>query len=310
MSPDSMSVNGPTEVLRRARTAVDDHWILRASQGHLPNEHELTGHLLAACDPRFVRYAQFTVREERQLGSDWLWWFLDASGECLGLLIQAKRLHRNRADWTFGLNYRSGGEERQIDLLLDAADLLDVPAAYLFYCGPPEYRAGLECADHRDECDRCPRMGASILDALTVEYELRWDDHVERVYAKSAPLEDLLAGPAGRAIWFQGLDLNPDLREFLVAPQTGVRAVARRLLEVVALARMGQFSATVLDRVATSSDAVFEDVPADRGHLARPYLQFVLRGLRREPPSIVEALLADDEIQPHASLAGMVVVTL
>lgn len=147
----------------RARVAVVDHWRSRQEQGHEPSEEEQTVVLCGTAYPQ-VEYAQFNRQQEARLGADWLWWFLDASGECFGILIQAKKLRRTGSGWRIDLDYRSGGRP-QMYKLLDTADHFSVPAAYLLYSGDAEYRRGLSCGlGHLERyCAKCERSAVTAL---------------------------------------------------------------------------------------------------------------------------------------------------
>ena len=46
-----------------------------------------------------IEAIEFTRREEGVVGADCLWWWLDRNGECYGMLVQAKKLHRRVDGW-------------------------------------------------------------------------------------------------------------------------------------------------------------------------------------------------------------------
>ena len=117
--------------LIEARSAVDRHWRQRILSGHEPTETELTVAYCEAAQPR-ITYVQFNPAEEGRVGADWFWWFIDGSGECFGVLVQAKKLLRRGSRWHIDFGYQSG-DRQQLYKLLDAADLFDVPAAYALY---------------------------------------------------------------------------------------------------------------------------------------------------------------------------------
>ncbi len=79
-----------------------------------------------------VMYGDFTKRQEGVVGADWLWWWIDGSGEAFGMLVQAKRLHRIGGRWTVGFRDKNG---QQMADLFRTADLFQVPAAYVVYLG-------------------------------------------------------------------------------------------------------------------------------------------------------------------------------
>lgn len=142
----------------------------RAAQGHGAKEETLTEILLAAASDR-VRYVEFNGAEEASVGADWLWWFVDESGECLGLLVQAKRLKLKGSKWKIDFGYRSGGES-QMQKLLDASTHLGVASAYVLYCGDWAYRGDLTCGPRHtgESCNLCDRAGVSMLAGLCAKY--------------------------------------------------------------------------------------------------------------------------------------------
>ena len=57
-----------------------------------------------------VQVVQFNRQQEGGgIGADYLWWWLDqGSGECFGMLVQAKRLNRTASKWTIDIGHRDG----------------------------------------------------------------------------------------------------------------------------------------------------------------------------------------------------------
>ena len=92
-----------------------------------------------------VQVVEFNKQQEgRGVGADYLWWWIDdSSGECFGMLVQAKRLTLSRrGEWHVDISHRDG---RQLSDLLRTADDLQVPAVYGVYTGGLVYRASLPC---------------------------------------------------------------------------------------------------------------------------------------------------------------------
>jgi hypothetical protein len=300
----------PVGALVAARAAVESHWRRRWNQGVLASEVEQTGLLLAECGDR-LNYVQFAAREEHRVGADWLWWFVDDKDEAFGLLVQAKRLHRTSSGWRLDVGYRTSDGTRQIDRLLSAADALDVPAAYTLYCGTADYRQDLKCdGEHVEECARCRDSAVTFVAAVIAEWLLRRPSIAESAFARSRPIEQLLTDAADRQIYLIGLrTLSADLRDYLATPQVGCRAVAKSVLAQVVDAAMGQTRAKSSERLTLGSAAVFDKVPDDRAHFARPYLQHVLRGLRNELPLDVRRVIEGHPPPAHyAELAGLAVL--
>ena len=109
--------------LTYARVKVDEQWRSRMLNGEEPTEPELTVTYIEAASPK-VRYAQFNPREEGSTGADWLWWFLDKSGACFGMLIQAKKLKRIDGHWRIDFGFMSG-DELQLTKLLRSSNHLE-----------------------------------------------------------------------------------------------------------------------------------------------------------------------------------------
>lgn len=302
-----------------------------------------------------VQVVMFNQNQEgrgpNRLGADYLWWWFDSSsGECFGMLIQAKRLTIAGTQWHVDIRHRDGDQLRS---LLHTARDLQVPAVYSIYTGGLVYRTTLPCQHHVDgnprsisraapatpgttpgtgvptgrPCERCHRMAISIITA----YQLNsvWyspDQTGDTVLRDSIPLEDLV-DPAVPTAPVPDINASriTDLRllAFLRDPQQGAKAVAQRIFRLVATRRNGQFSApTMEERVRLTGALVFEDVPADEGHFPGPYYPHVLQGLRTSPPDYVAELVdrTDTSSPPQSrprpaeldgsNVAGIVLVTL
>jgi len=65
------------------------------------HETTITGIVLQHAHPT-VKFVDFNQRQEGATGADWLWWWVDATGEAFGMLVQAKRLKE-----TFGRSRRA-----------------------------------------------------------------------------------------------------------------------------------------------------------------------------------------------------------
>lgn len=309
---------GPVDLrtsLIKARAAVDQHWRERMASGHEPTETELTITYCEAAKSR-ITYVQFNPAQEGRVGADWFWWFLDSSGECFGVLIQAKKLLRRGSRWHIDFGYQSG-HRRQLYKLLDAADLLDVPAAYVLYCGDTEYRRELACGPQHVAfpCPLCERSSVSALSGPCAKYAVEYDWTAERAFQRADPLEDLIA-PEGDDP--RVLDLNiravpSDLREFLLRPQSGARQVAKRFFAQVTNLRREAFATAVSLLAPPISGRIFEVTPTDQGHFGLAYYDHVLRGLRHSLPDDIRALIQDGEVpdsNEYAGLAGIAVVLL
>ena len=298
--------SGVRGALASARGEVDRHWDARAASGTGVKEETLTDILLtAAGDP--VRYADFSKHEEALVGADWLWWFVDPSGECFGLLVQAKVLKREGNKWVAGFDYRSGGDSQMAKLLRAARDM-EVSAAYVLYCGSAEHRTGLACGrSHRDGCDRCARSGVSVVSALCAQCLSGLDRDAVRIFETSEPLEDL-ADPSRSSLRVPDLNfkvVGDDLKAFLRDPQTGARQVAKAFFKQVSDLRSLAFRRAGDPVVRYDSSQMFTDLPPDPGHFGVPYFEHVLRGLRTGLPAEIEDLLPGAPVQPDSVYAGL-----
>ena len=215
---------------------------------------------------------------------------------------------RRGSRWHIDFGYQSG-DRRQLYKLLDAADLLEVPAAYVLYCGDTEYRRELACgAQHVAlPCPLCERSSVSALSGPCAKYAVEYEWTAERAFQRADPLEDLIA-PEGDDP--RVLDLNiravpSDLREFLLHPQSGARQVAKRFFAQVANVRREAFATATSVLAPPISGRIFELTPTDQGHFGLAYYDHVLRGLRRSLPDDIRALIQDGELPDRTSAAQL-----
>ena len=306
---------GVSRAFTTARLAAEEH-MQRAHRAGISWREETISELLWVHAHPHIFCADFTRHEESRVGADWLWWWIDDTGECFGMLVQAKRLHHSAAkqpvpelDYTHG----QGGQFRS---LMATANNFQVPAVYALYFGAVESRLGLTCISpqHGGGCEPCRRRSVSVITGLQVGYLLGGSkrDAAAQSFMYSAALEDLAPmSHTHRPVLDVNLKFlrgNP-LREFLLQEQSGARHVAREIFRIVSEMRAGQFSAATTERTLVDSGNVFNDLPQDSGHFSHPYFAFVLRGLRHELPDTVRRIL--DGARPGAELegiAGVVVV--
>lgn len=297
--------------LSRARAAAEDHMIKCERDGTSWREETISELVWVNARP-FVMYADFTRRQERAVGADWLWWWVDDSSECFGMLVQAKRVRRRNERLT--LDFRTNHGE-QMSRLFRIAEMFQVPATYVLYFGSVNSRAGLTCgSSHASDCARCRQASVSVMTGLQAELTalLSPRDAAADAFRSSVPLEDLAdpsaaPGPVGD---LSLRTLDSDVQAFLLRGQTGARHVARTIFKAVAEDRLKDYSATVAERVDNYVDTVFVHLPRDKGHFSEPYFPHVLRGLRVAVPAYVQDVLAGQP--PPASvtehLGGIVVV--
>ncbi|MFF2957000.1 hypothetical protein ACFVVU_37375 [Kitasatospora sp. NPDC057965] len=304
-----------------ARRAVARLQERRLHGGHgLLDERTATQVLLDTAEPE-VQYYEFKIGEEAQVGADWLWVWLDPSGGCFMLLVQAKSFKMENRRLAVDLGYRSGKRKvLQMDLLLESAQVFGVPFAYVVYTGTREFRAALECtATHCEGLCR-DREGADVLwlaglSAHNIRTLVQPREWAGDVMHRGLPLEDML-GTGGPLPPFHDLHLRnssvlpKELRDLIVAPQGAAQMAARMILSQVSPIRMGQFVAADLATMDLPDGAVFPQLPRDRGHLPVPYLPHVLGGLRTEVPEYVTDVLAGrtPPVWVTERLAGIVVV--
>ena len=297
--------------LTRARLVAEDHMILADRIGISWREETISELLWVNAQP-FVKCADFSRQEERELGADWLWWWVDRADECFGMLVQAKRLHHRNGQPQLDFRYNGGQQMRR---LFRTAEQLQVPAVYSLYFGGVESR-GMRCGEgHANDCERCHRASVSMITALQAELasggSLR--DAAALAFSASMPLEDLVdpAIAAGPVRDLNLREVEPDLREFLLQDQVGARRVARELFRIISDERSMQLSADVADRSVRATDLVFPDLPQDMGHFQEPYFRHILRGLRNRIPDYVQEVMAGQlPPPPVANLVSGIIVVL
>jgi hypothetical protein len=315
---DRAAHNGPVEIaiaLAGARRDVDARRKRREAHGDEAGEELQTYWLLDAARPR-IEYAQFNRAQEGVVGADWLWWFLDDSGECFGVLIQAKKLYGSVGNRKIDLEYPRG-TRGQMKALFAAADHFDVPCAYILYCGDHQQRVDLECGAHDPPyCPRCACAGVSVLSGLGAETAVNFAPAHQRgqlaidAYRYSMPLEEMVQ-PATDAVFDVNLDVvSAELREFLTGTQDGARGVAKQFFTAVAEIRTGQLAAPGVELLRRTDETVFDALPADVGHFGRPYYDHILRGLRRSLPEYVTNLVLQGGNQVPDGIDGIVIVHL
>ena len=313
VTPPAQQETQALGALTRAREVAEDHMV-RAERAGLSWREETISELLWVHAVPFVRCADFTRHEEKVVGADWLWWWVDELGECFGMLVQAKRMKlATGGDPELDFMHNKG---EQMKRLLRSADQLGVPSVYALYFGGADFRGRLTCGtdEHTEAgCRRCSRASVSVLTSLQARRAAGGSkrDAAVQSFRGSVPLEDLV-DPLAAARPVHDLNLKqavPEMRDFLTQPQSGARGVAKEVLRAISDERLMQFSALVAERVRLHDDLIFPELPTDSGHFAEPYFPFVLRGLRSRPPSYVSDILADQPVPSEVSdLVGGVVV--
>ncbi len=311
LPPEALAVH---DALIRARIGAEGHMRMADRAGFTWGEETITEILLAHAHPE-ITSVTFTKRQERHLGADWLWWWIDDSDEAFGMLVQAKRLH---AGGQIDFAYR-GGE--QMDALRASARLLSVPDSYVLYLGSREFRTSvpIDGVKHYRALHR-HNSGVSyvpgwVVQSLTTHPGPKVDE--SRAVACSAPLESMVFDNAWRPSMAPPAQLrshDPVLYDFLTARQRGVRRIARNVLDLVAARRVELFrQAGWADEVALPDECIFNRVLADPGHDDEPYMEAVLKGLRSEAPDYVQRALEGEPLDLLAdtpNIEGMVVVGL
>lgn len=295
--------------LAAGRAACLDHMAACEASGLQWTEEPVTEILLSRTAPQ-IQFATFTRRQEATVGADWLWWWVDPNGESFGMLVQAKRLYVNKGNWSFGFDYNSG-DQRQA--LFEAAQALDVAPVYSLYLGTQHFRGAAVCgAEHTPEdCQNCGMRAVSLMPGLLAMKHLVDDAH--STYTRSVALETAFDNADEQSAWLGAIssDLTDDLRAFLTTPQTGIRAIARSLVDRVLEVRQGQFSKNVKELIRTERlGQIFPDLPGDHGHFGAPYMPMMLRGLVHSPPDYVLSIIAGDSLgePPADNIAGVVLV--
>lgn len=295
---------------RRAREAVVEHTDAMAAAGTSWHEETITDLLLSRVVPE-ARWAAFNRGQETELGADWLWWWVDPSGVSFGMLVQAKNLTFTKTGFPRVVFRHNRGP--QLYRLLETADELDVPAAYGVYLGGMGYRHGWPC-DQPPGCRDCLQRAVSIVPALTFTGGVTPTAAAQRTLDFGLPLEGLAEGVGPAPVMVMpGIELSPELRQFLEVPQRGAAAIAQAVFERVSIQRLSQYSHahqnplySMIDVRAegVTSAPMFQELPEDEDHSGNAYFDHVLRGLRRIPPGYVLDVLND--VQPTGPVTGVV----
>jgi hypothetical protein len=139
----------------------------------------------------------------------------------------------------------------------------------------------------------------------------------KRAIGSSAPLESLVFDNAWRSSMMPPPSLrsqNRALFDFLTKRQDGTRKIARNVLDLVTARRAELYrQAGWPDEVTLPDECVFNRVLADPAHGDQPYMEAVLRGLRREAPQYVQRALEGEPFEIPAdvpNVEGMVVLRL
>ena len=297
------------DALVRGRQAVARALAVGATSGPEPDEETLSWLLqsTAVWSSDRIAVRRFTRHEESHYtGADWLWWWEGAEDEWFGCLVQAKRLIADPRGPTFGFDYRTSSSPAnpdppsQIQRLLDAADALDVPAAYILYrspvLGPPE---PWSCPTVEPDWDTA---AATFLAAAVV--------HEWHCYARHADLsatrpieclacEGLCGNDLANLSWYARNLADPSVRSILTAPPTtAARRAFRALFSEVVRLRATQFRGRAPD-------------VADKMHSGFPLGEHFARGVR-EPPWYVLSVLSGEDLEDAPDLdqaAGVVIVS-
>lgn len=296
-----------TRIRRAAERHMDEHDAL----GLAWDEEGVTSASAHKGHPQ-VKVVTFNkVQEGKGVGADYLWWWLDADSDvCFGMLVQAKRLTRSpvrgEMRWTVHLDHKNGQQLRD---LLSASTALgvrfhEVAAAEdrKIRFGPsPRLEQGLEdplpgsTAQKNDECPTCRRMAISMISAYELTAVGSPADNTAMILADGTTLEDLVDHemPAGVVVDRNVWNIAPGpLRDFLIEEQTGPLEIAKKIFKAVCAQRISahQMGSAVLMQVA--GEALFEEVPEDRGHFPGAYYRHFLQGLRGSWPAYVADLVA------------------
>lgn len=148
----------------RGRQAVDAYVSESARREHNWGEESATERLLMTVWPD-VSYAQFNRRQEKAIGADWLWWFVDRTGESFGIIIQAKKMKQSKTGLTVDFKHPKNTGQQMDDLFATAHEF-NLPAAYMLYCGDSRYRRDSNswcpaCSGKDPHCRRCERAAPS-----------------------------------------------------------------------------------------------------------------------------------------------------
>lgn len=304
-------MSGIRTALSTGRAACVEHMDSCEQADIVWTEEPVTEIFLSRSGPG-VQFANFNKWEEARVGADWLWWWVGPDGESFGMLIQAKRLNVTGSRWRFSFDHNNG---KQREALWEAAEALDVTPAYVLYLGTQNYRAPSPCAEKNhtvSDCPHCAVLAVSLMPAVLADSTFVTDS--ESTYSRSVSLERAIDRAEQQSSWLGGVDaqLTDELRTFLRSPQSGVRAVARALVDRVLKVRAGQLSKGGVAEMVRQErlGPVFRDLPGDRGHFAEPYLPLMLRGLTSVPPDYVVSMIAGMPLgaPPAPNVAGVVLI--
>ena len=242
------------EGLCEGRLAVARALALGATTGPEPDEETLSWHLQAnaAWASPHITVRAFTRHEEnRYTGADWLWWWEGDEDEWFGCLIQAKRVKMTPAGLSFAFDYRPAASIAvpdppvQIERLMEAADALDVPAAYMLYRSPVfNHPSTWSCQSIAPDWDTC--AASFIAAAIVNEWMILG---IEPRFEVVRPVECLACeGDCGsdvaRLAWYAHRLADPQLRRILTSPpSTAARRAFRALFSEVVQLRSSQFRA-------------------------------------------------------------------
>lgn len=274
--------------LRAGRVQVAHALEVGHLTGHEPDEETLTWILCTATASASTRVTvrRFTRHEEsRHTGADWLWWWVGSIG-AFGSLVQAKRLARHATGVTFDYAYRpqpstaNPDPPRQIDRLLSAAAVLEVPAAYALY-----QARTLPCPNrwHCSEQEPVwPTSAATFVPAAVVHGWLTAPETSD--YSLLRPIDCMACpgtcGDDAAMLQFYAVRFADNaVAELLALSPTDLAVAAARAMFVSTVRmRLGQFRATQPQGV-------------DVTHAGFPLGQDLLRGFRESPPwYVIDAL--------------------
>lgn len=215
--------------LTRARVAAERHMAVFELVDDAWKEETVTELVLAGAWPE-VRWASFTRHQESTTGADWFWWWVDASGACFGMLVQAKRVKWSPAG-SPSIDFAYNAGKQRTDLL-QTAKLFGVPAVYALYAGTPHPARTVYCPEDPhpgpgQRCDRCHRASVSLYAASLVTVNARTAAaRARRAMQLAYPLED--AADLAPTRW----TTRAAHAATTAAPHSS-RAVAKRLMEQI-----------------------------------------------------------------------------
>jgi hypothetical protein len=215
----------------------------------------------------------FTKRQEARTGADWQWEWWFEGRQWFGLRVQAKRLKRlPSGQLGYDLGYQRGGNQRQIDRLLEDARLAHISAAYVLYNGPD-----LDISRFTWGCHRLPPspafFGVSLLPAVVARDLVNAGTvDLATVGAQSRPWSCLTS-----CDW-------PEYRPFQLPKASSPAHPAGSSDDLSRRTALSYFRILEQARLAGELDAEQESTSAQRQ----------LPGLRDVPPAYVTDFLAQD----------------